>query len=61
MEQSEIAAIRALLTSKPRPVGWTARRRRLDEIGATWPVASDVTLTPVDIDGIAGELSLIHI
>ena len=59
MEQSEIAAIRALLTSKPRPVGWEARRRRLDEIGATWPVASDVTLTAVDIDGIPGEWSTV--
>ena len=59
MEQSEIAAIRALLTSKPRPVGWAARRSRLDEIGATWPVASDVTLTPVDIDGIPGEWSTV--
>jgi epsilon-lactone hydrolase len=59
MEPSEIAAIRALLTSKPRPVGWAARRRRLDEIGATWPVACDVTLTPVDIDGIPGEWSTV--
>jgi acetyl esterase/lipase len=59
MEPSEIAAIRALLTSKPRPVGWAERRRRLDEIGATWPVASDVILTPVDIDGIPGEWSTV--
>jgi acetyl esterase/lipase len=59
MEPGEIAAIRALLTSKPRPVGWAARRSRLDEIGATWPVASDVTLTPVDIDGIPGEWSTV--
>jgi acetyl esterase/lipase len=59
MEPSEITTIRALLTSKPRPIGWQARRSRLDEIGAAWPVASDVTLTPVDIDGIPGEWSTV--
>jgi acetyl esterase/lipase len=57
MAQNEIAAIRALLGSKPRPVGWPARRQRLDEIGSVWPVASDVSLSPVDINGIAGEWS----
>jgi monoterpene epsilon-lactone hydrolase len=56
---SEIAAIRALLGSKPRPVGWPARRERLDEIGSVWPVAADVTLTPVDINGMAGEWSIV--
>ena len=59
MEQTDIATIRALLGSKPRPVGWTARRQRLDEIGSVWPVASDVTLAPVDVDGIAGEWSTV--
>jgi monoterpene epsilon-lactone hydrolase len=34
MTQSEIDGVRALLTSKPRPVGWPERRRRLDEIGS---------------------------
>ena len=59
MEQSDIAAIRDLLGSKPRPVGWAARRQRLDEIGAVWPVASDVTLSAVDINGIPGEWSTV--
>jgi acetyl esterase/lipase len=59
MEQTGIATIRALLTAKPRPIGWAERRRRLDEIGATWPVASDVALTAVDIDGIPGEWSTV--
>jgi acetyl esterase/lipase len=57
--QTDIAAIRALLSSKPRPVGWPARRQRLDEIGSVWPVAADVSLTPVDIDGIPGEWSTV--
>jgi len=57
MSVSEIDAVRALLTSKPRPVGWVARRQRLDEVGSIWPVAEDVELRPVDLDGVAGEWS----
>lgn len=59
MDQSEIASIRSLLGSKPRPVGWPERRQRLDEIGSAWPVADDVTLTAVDVDGIPGEWSVV--
>src|SRR5689334_2099365 len=55
----EIDAIRALLTSKPRPVGWQERRQRIDEIGATWTVADDVELEEVDLGGdLPGEWSL---
>jgi epsilon-lactone hydrolase len=57
--QADIAAIRALLSSKPRPAGWPARRQRLDEIGSVWPVAADVNLSPVDINGIPGEWSTV--
>src|SRR6516162_295246 len=57
--ESDIATIRALLVSKPRPVGWAERRRRLDEVGSAWPVAADVVLTPVDVDGIPGERSIV--
>jgi epsilon-lactone hydrolase len=57
MAQSEIDAIRALLSSKPRPAGWTERRQRLDEVGSVWPVADDVKLIEVDADGITGEWS----
>ncbi len=58
MASSEIDAIRTLLTSKPRPVGWAERRQRLNEVGSVWPVADDVTLTAVDCDGVPGEWSL---
>jgi acetyl esterase/lipase len=58
MPQSEIDAIRALLCAKPRPVGWAERRRRLDEVGAVWPVADDVKLEAVDLDGVKGEWSI---
>ena len=58
MPQHEIDAIRTLLGSKLRPVGWSDRRRRLDEVGAVWPVADDVKLEDVDCDGVRGEWSL---
>lgn len=58
MSETEIDAIRALLSSQPRPVGWAQRRARLDEVGSTWPPAPDVACTPVDCNGVAGEWSL---
>ena len=58
MDQNEIEAIRALLSSKPRPVGWAERRQRLDEVGSVWPVADDITLEPVDVAGVPGEYSI---
>src|SRR5438270_6263575 len=58
MDQSEIDNVRALLRSKPRPVGWAARRQRLDEIGSVWPVADDVELEGVEVNGLCGEWSL---
>ena len=59
MAQSEIQAIRALLSSKPRPVGWPERRKRIEEVGAVWPVADDVELTAVDVNGVRGEYSVV--
>src|SRR6516225_7083040 len=58
MVQSDIDAIRALLSSKPRPVGWLERRQRLDEVGSVWPVAEDIALTPVDAGGVPAEWSI---
>ena len=57
MVQTEIDAIRALLSSKPRPVGWLERRQRIDEVGSVWPVADDVEVTAVDADGVPAEWS----
>jgi len=59
MSQIEIDAIRKLLTSQPRPVGWGERRHRLDEVGSVWPVAGDVKLTAVDAGGVPGEWSIV--
>jgi acetyl esterase/lipase len=55
---SEIDAIRALLSAKPRPVGWAERRARIEEVGAAWPIADDIRLEPVDLGGVPGEFSL---
>jgi hypothetical protein len=57
-DRGEIDGIRALLSSKPRPVGWAERRQRLDEVGSAWPVAGDIKLSTVDVDGVAGEWSI---
>jgi monoterpene epsilon-lactone hydrolase len=59
MDHAEIAAIRALLASKPRPGGWHERRQRLDDIGSIWPIAHDVKLAPVDLFGVRGEWSIV--
>lgn len=58
MSTAEIDAIRELLNSKPRPVGWDERRERLDEVGTVWPIAPDITLTPIDLHGVPGEWSM---
>lgn len=56
---TEIDDIRALLGSKPRPIGWAERRKRLDEVGSIWPVADDVRLDPVDLGEFSGEWSIV--
>jgi acetyl esterase/lipase len=58
MSEQEIDVVRALLTAKPRPVGWAERRARIDEVGSVWPVASDIRLETVDLGGVPGEFSL---
>jgi len=58
MSQQEIEAIRALLGSKPRPVGWAERRQRLDEVGSVWRPAEDIGLETIDIGGVAAEFSI---
>lgn len=59
MAQGEIEAVHGLLGSKPRPVGWPERRKRLDDVGSVWPVADDVRLAAVDVNGVSGEWSIV--
>lgn len=54
----EIDAVRKLLTSKPRPVGWGERRARIEEVGAVWPVADDIRLEATEFGGLAMEWSI---
>ena len=58
MSQSEIDTVRALLGGKPRPVGWAQRRERIEEVCSVWPVADDIRLTPIDIEGLPAEWSI---
>ena len=57
MPDAEIAAIRALLTSRPRPSGAAERRQRLDEFGRKLGVPEHARLEPVDINGVPAEWS----
>jgi monoterpene epsilon-lactone hydrolase len=54
---SEIDDLRALLAAKPRPVGWEARRARIEEVAAVDPPPGDVAFTPVEIGGVPAEWS----
>ena len=58
MTVDETAKVRALLAAKPRPVSWSERRERLDEVGSVWPVADDIALEAIDMDGVPGEWSI---
>ena len=42
----------------PRPIGFAERRERLDAIGSTSPVATDIRLEATDANGVAAEWSL---
>jgi acetyl esterase/lipase len=53
----EIDGVRALLTGRPRPVGWPARRARIEEVGAADPPPADIAFTPTSIAGIPAEWS----
>jgi monoterpene epsilon-lactone hydrolase len=58
MGRSEIDDVRALLSSKPRPVGWQQRRQRIEEVGSAWPAADDIKLEPINIGGLPAEWSI---
>ena len=57
MADQEIDAIRALLLAKPRPDELSERRKRLDDLGALYNIASDVRIEPVDANGVNAEWS----
>ena len=55
MSDAEIAAIRAMLQSRPRPVGLAARRERLDGLGAGYRLPADVEIVSANAGGVPAE------
>lgn len=54
---AEIDTVRALLTGRPRPVGWAERRARIEEVAAVDPPPEGVLFTPTTVAGLAAEWS----
>ena len=55
MTDTEIDAIRRMLAARPRPADLAERRRRLDGLGAQYPLPADVRVEPVAANGVAAE------
>jgi monoterpene epsilon-lactone hydrolase len=55
MADAEIDVIRRLLASHPRPTDLSERRKRLDALGAQYPLPADVRVEPVNASGVAAE------
>ncbi len=55
MSETEIGALRAMLLSRPRPDGLAERRQRLDALGQAYSLAPDVSVAPVDANGVPAE------
>ena len=55
MADPEIDAIRRLLAARPRPSDLGERRKRLDALGAQYPLPADVEVEPVDAGGVRAE------
>ena len=58
MSENEIAALRALLASRPRPTSVAERRERLDALGSAYRTAEDIRLEPVNAEGVPAEWSV---
>ncbi len=54
----DMAAVRALLSAKPRPTTLAERRARLDEVAGADPVASDIAFESLTLGGVPVERSL---
>ena len=55
MADAEIEVIRRLLAARPRPSDLGERRKRLDALGAQYPLPADVEVEPVDANGVNAE------
>ena len=52
MADAEIDVIRGLLAAHPRPTDLSERRQRLDALGAQYSLPGDVSVEPVDANGV---------
>jgi monoterpene epsilon-lactone hydrolase len=57
MPDPDIARIRTMLTSRPRPIGPEERRQRLDAFGKALGAPDDARLESIDIAGVPAEWS----
>jgi monoterpene epsilon-lactone hydrolase len=57
MADQEIDAIRALLLARPRPDELSERRKRLDDLGTQYKIATDVRIESVEANGVRAEWS----
>jgi monoterpene epsilon-lactone hydrolase len=57
MPDPDIAKIRALLTSRPRPIGPEERRQRLDGLGQVLGAPDDAQLETIDVERASAEWS----
>lgn len=57
MANPEIATIRAMLAASPQTTTIEELRQMYDGLGAMFPTAADVTLTPETVNGVPGEWS----
>ena len=55
MAETEIGAIREILASSPRPPDLAGRRKRLDEVFGSFPLADGAHAEPADAGGVPGE------
>lgn len=55
MADHEVEIIRTWLSERPRPVDVAERRKRLDALGAQYPLPGDVQLEPVVANGVRAE------
>ena len=55
MSDAEIVALRAKLASRPRPEDYRQRRRDIDARGVQYGLAQDVSVEPVNANGVRAE------
>jgi monoterpene epsilon-lactone hydrolase len=55
MADPEVAALREMLAQRPKVTDIAERRRGMDEFARAYPTASDITVEPVNANGVPAE------